>query len=72
MARCTMCFQDRMNLAPARPGLPEVCRGCWLKIDAVLGYIELSSPLTLPPQTPPIASEPPENGPPKGKPAKSK
>ncbi|MBA7589698.1 hypothetical protein ES708_31787 [subsurface metagenome] len=39
MARCSMCFQEKPLVPPAVPGLPEQCKGCFYKIDQLLGYL---------------------------------
>ena len=43
MARCTMCFQDKTGVSPPYPGISiGVCRGCYLQLDRVLGWLELA------------------------------
>lgn len=40
--RCEMCFKAK-TVGPAQPGLAVlVCKGCFLDIDRILGFLELS------------------------------
>jgi len=41
--RCKMCFKAK-STGPALRGLDvEVCKGCWLDIDRVMGFLEIHS-----------------------------
>jgi len=46
MARCPMCFQEKPLGPPAVPGLPEQCKGCFYKIDQLLGYLAFQGVVT--------------------------
>jgi hypothetical protein len=48
MARCPMCFQEKPLTPPAVPGLPEQCKGCFYKIDQLLGYLAFQGVVTCP------------------------
>ncbi len=41
MARCDMCFKEKIGLVPPIPRLDaKVCKGCFYEIDRVVGFLE--------------------------------
>lgn len=48
MARCPMCFQEKPLVPGAVKGMPEQCKGCFFKIDQILGYLAFYGVTTIP------------------------
>ncbi|MBA7552322.1 hypothetical protein ES705_44880 [subsurface metagenome] len=41
MARCDMCFKEKISLVPPISKLDaKVCKGCFYEIDRVVGFLE--------------------------------
>lgn len=48
MARCPMCFQEKPLVPVAVKELPDQCKGCFFKIDQILGYLAFHGVTTSP------------------------
>ena len=48
MARCPMCFQEKPLIPGAVSSMPEQCKGCFFKIDQILGYLAFYGVTTVP------------------------
>lgn len=39
--RCSMCFKERQGASPKWPGTLALCRGCDLRVEEVMGWLDL-------------------------------